>query len=351
MRPSLQPMRHSQITLALALALAAISCRGAETFSGTDITLGTGGHSVGSGGMGNSDGLGSGGDSGGIGGSGGIAGTGGLPAEDARVDSVPPVMPIEDAAVIDLFDLPIEMKAPPDLAREQTPEAPRDVATDPTDVGNAPEPNLIGYWKFDDGMGATTLRDSSGNNNHATVQGTVTWTTGSANLPPLMFPDPAAVVVGSGSATAMGTMLPANSAHQTISVWVNSKTDGEQYILCLWNQTAQNAVALGYHAGQLAVWKWNVSTLVGTTPPTINTWHHVAYTYDGTTHRLYVDGKTPVTSTIPPNTAAVTRTEIGAFSGGTRFNGQLDDLRIYNIALTATQIARLAAGGFTGTGP
>jgi hypothetical protein len=260
-------------------------------------------------------------------------------------------MPIEDAAVIDLFDLPIEMQAPPDLAREQAPEAPSDLPADQADAASPPEPNLIGYWKFDDGVGATTLRDSSGNNNHATVQGTVAWTTGSANLPPLTFPDPAAGVVGSGSATAAGTMVPANGARQTISVWVNSKTGGEQYMLCLWNQTAQHAVAMGFHNGQLAVWKWNVTTLVGTTPPAINTWHHVAYTFDGTTHRLYVDGKTPVTSTIPPNTAAVTRTEIGAYSGGTRFNGQLDDLRIYNIALTPTQIARLAAGGFNATGP
>ncbi len=39
------------------------------------------------------------------------------------------------------------------------------------------------------------------------------------------------------------------------------------------------------------------------TAPAAGGWHHVAYTFDGTTHKLYLDGGTPNTSTTAANTA------------------------------------------------
>jgi hypothetical protein len=40
----------------------------------------------------------------------------------------------------------------------------------------------------------------------------------------------------------------------------------------------------------------------------------------------------------------VTVAEIGSWYGGSAFLGQLDELRVYNVAFSATQIAQLAAG-------
>jgi len=80
------------------------------------------------------------------------------------------------------------------------------------------------------------------------------------------------------------------------------------------------------------------------TPPSTGVWHHVAYTYDGTTHKLYLDGAVVSTSTAAPNAHAVTRAQLGAYNSGSSFNGLLDDIRIYNAPLTATQVATLAAG-------
>jgi hypothetical protein len=89
---------------------------------------------------------------------------------------------------------------------------------------------------------------------------------------------------------------------------------------------------------------WGTTTLAAMAPPALNAWHHVAYTFDGTTHRLYLDEGTPVSGTSAPNASGVTRADLGSWNGVGFLNGGLDELRIYNVALTAAQIAKLAAG-------
>jgi len=77
-----------------------------------------------------------------------------------------------------------------------------------------------------------------------------------------------------------------------------------------------------------------------TTP--LNTWTHVAVTYDGRALRHYLNGALDRTT---PLTCAVTNTSsqplrIGANGGnGEVMNGSIDDVRIYNRALSAAEIA------------
>jgi hypothetical protein len=174
----------------------------------------------------------------------------------------------------------------------------------------------------------------------------VGWTTSSASLKSLQFANKAALVLGAGGyATAGTSSLPANNASQTISAWVNfSSTSADQYVVSLWNPATTQALSMGILSGKLMVWRWGPGPLVSMAPPSTNSWHHVAYTYDGKTHKLYLDGKTPATGTTPANVSPVTVAEIGSWSGEGFFHGQIDELRVYNVALSATQIAQLAAG-------
>ncbi len=80
-------------------------------------------------------------------------------------------------------------------------------------------------------------------------------------------------------------------------------------------------------------------------PPTA--WHHFAYTFDGATHRLYVDGGLRNASNVAPGTEPVTKVELGRWEGkgpGPKeyFKGMLDDVRIYTGALTQEQVKNLA---------
>jgi hypothetical protein len=79
---------------------------------------------------------------------------------------------------------------------------------------------------------------------------------------------------------------------------------------------------------------------------TANTWYHIAVTYDGTYGKIYINGALDVTD--QPYSGYVstdTKMYIGARpsenagqSDGLRFNGAIDEVRIWNYALSSTEI-------------
>jgi hypothetical protein len=82
------------------------------------------------------------------------------------------------------------------------------------------------------------------------------------------------------------------------------------------------------------------SPLYGTVPLTANTWAHVAATYDGATMRLYVNG---VEVSSRAQTGAIATSTNPLQIGGDSFYGQyftglIDEVRIYNQALSVDEI-------------
>ena len=83
-----------------------------------------------------------------------------------------------------------------------------------------------------------------------------------------------------------------------------------------------------------------------------NTWMHVAATYDGVTIRLYIngiqEGSMAASIAIATNSLPLS---IGAQSDGQRFfQGALDQVRVYNRALSADEVAGLVGGSLPPTG-
>ncbi|MBC8471557.1 MAG: DUF5050 domain-containing protein [Planctomycetes bacterium] len=70
-------------------------------------------------------------------------------------------------------------------------------------------------------------------------------------------------------------------------------------------------------------------------------WYHVAGTWDGITQRLYLDG-VEIDNQTPGGVLWGTFSGVHISSGGESLNGLLDDVRIYNRALSAGEIASLA---------
>ena len=71
-------------------------------------------------------------------------------------------------------------------------------------------------------------------------------------------------------------------------------------------------------------------------------WTFIAFTYDGTNSIGYIDNQTAVID--PGGTTEFNRFRIGRNrNGGTYFTGEIDELRIYNRALTASEISSLFA--------
>jgi len=93
-------------------------------------------------------------------------------------------------------------------------------------------------------------------------------------------------------------------------------------------------------------------SLIGQTDVNDNRWHHVAGVYDGTAMRLYIDGKLDISSEASGRIkGASSRVLIGendvettVYGRERSFQGLIDDVRIYNYAITEAEIMGLYAG-------
>jgi hypothetical protein len=82
-------------------------------------------------------------------------------------------------------------------------------------------------------------------------------------------------------------------------------------------------------------------------------WHYAVVTYDGSTVILYIDGQqvaTKSTSGASPETSGTKPVRVGANSRVTPptnfFTGEVDEIRVWNGALTAQEVANANAGTF-----
>ncbi|MDB6015981.1 MAG: Peptidase BlaR1 [Pedosphaera sp.] len=93
-----------------------------------------------------------------------------------------------------------------------------------------------------------------------------------------------------------------------------------------------------------------LAILAGATPVEVNTWYHVAMTYDGKIMKLYVNGN--VDGSMPasgPITVTANPLLIGGDGfGGWDFAGLVDELSLYNRALSAEEIQSIYEAGSAG---
>ena len=135
------------------------------------------------------------------------------------------------------------------------------------------------------------------------------------------------------------------------SMWVKTTDTSTSYLISKADDASTNYEwAVEYNGSQLQLNVFNTSDVVasstGYNTTTINdgNWHHVAFVIvNNTSVSLYIDGGTPATSTSWSGTAASFSipTLIGHFGGipaaTAWWNGSIDQVRIFNTALTAAQ--------------
>lgn len=93
-------------------------------------------------------------------------------------------------------------------------------------------------------------------------------------------------------------------------------------------------------------WYPNTATTVETTGNvlTANVWQHVALTQSGTAYAIYVNGVSVKSgTTVAINASVSVDASVGAYQGAVRFfSGLMDDIRIYDRALDASEVLYLA---------
>lgn len=196
----------------------------------------------------------------------------------------------------------------------------------------------IGYWNFEEGSG-TSAYDKSGNGNTGTLTGN-----------PLRAPGKignALTFNGSSNyVSGTGTSLDGASAG-TISFWMKtSSATADDYVVSFPNISAgTNGFDVRTNTTSMNVFlKTSGSTadLSNSTTFADGKWHYITATYDGATLKSYWDGtlksSSSITGTI--DVQADNEFNFGRFgSFGGHFAGSIDEVKVYNYARSAAQVA------------
>ncbi|MFA7202012.1 MAG: LamG domain-containing protein, partial [Candidatus Paceibacterota bacterium] len=209
---------------------------------------------------------------------------------------------------------------------------------------------LVGYWTFDEGTGTQAL-DSSGNNNTGTLTNSPTWQ--QANNCKVG----GCLLFNYGSYTYVSIPEPVNNSFdfglsQSFSVSIFGKIQNPTTYHSFLGKCGQDNSCPGYefflNSNTLdfrMTWTGGPSYGVDTTASYDigdGGWHHIVAVVDRITSKvfIYVDG---ILRNNGGNISSVgnidnsTNLRIGA-SGAGPWNGPIDDVRIYNRALSAAEV-------------
>jgi chitodextrinase len=204
-----------------------------------------------------------------------------------------------------------------------------------TQNSNPPDPDLVGHWTFDE-MSGTTASDSSGSN-HGTVMNGAVWDAGGQIGGALNFD-------GSNDYVSLPNIINPSTTAFTASAWIYS--DVSTGIRSVLVQEGSNGKKWLYREDGLLT-TFLLGTKLQSTGLIVNgQWNHIAVTYDGTTITLYLNGQSDGATTIGTIESETGGMRIGiAKDGSTMFDGKIDDLRIYDTALSESAITALYNDG------
>lgn len=206
----------------------------------------------------------------------------------------------------------------------------------PTDSGTATGNNgLVAAYGFEETSG-TTVTDASGNSNHGTIKEAVRITTGKYGNALKFDGINDWVTVNDSSSLDLSTDL-------TLEAWVyptslasngtvilKEKSGGAVYNLYAYENN--NVPLSSFNDGSYRI-------ISGIQPLPLNKWTHLVATYDGQYHRLYVDG-TEVAK--KAQSGLIQQGGVLRIGGNSVWNefftGYIDEVRIYNRALTPTEV-------------
>ena len=216
-----------------------------------------------------------------------------------------------------------------------------------TFVSVDPNEGLVARWPLNEGSGGTIV-DAAGNGLDGNLTGAPGWVAGTMGLALALDGTTQYALVPDDPLLDLASQI-------TLSAWIKPSKLGTANVVA--KASFVGTIIPGYELNLSSTGKpfvrFNASDTYrvnGATsyPTTGDTWMHLAATYDGSVIRLYVngalDGSLASTFTISANDEPL---GIGAQSDGNTgrlFQGALDEVRIYDRALSAGAIQALASG-------
>jgi hypothetical protein len=206
---------------------------------------------------------------------------------------------------------------------------------------------LVAHWKMDEGSG-TILADASEYQNNATTVGNPVWITGKIGQALQLDGSSQYATVPNNSSLNPATAI-------TLMAWIKPERLATQYVIKKAILNVRDGYELALSQSGQVFFRINEKTSLNTYrvnsltlyPTDGNTWMHIAATFDGSVLKLYINGN--LEKSLVPDTLVAISTNtsllgIGAQSDGVGiFQGDIDDERIYNTALSASEIFNVIA--------
>ena len=221
-------------------------------------------------------------------------------------------------------------------------ESPWSIIWNFTTVASSPTGSLVAHYKLDEGAGSA-ISDASAYSNNAVAIGNPTWILGKQGQA-LRF-----------NGTSQYGSAPDHQSLDitqqiTIAAWIRPEKLGTQYLVKKADQNSTDGYELSLASNGKLFFRFNQKSSNNTYrldsqinyPTNGNTWMHIAVTYNGTAISLYINGVLNSSKTFSSTRAINTNSlnlDLGAGANGYRgLQGALDDVRIYNVALSPAEI-------------
>jgi hypothetical protein len=201
---------------------------------------------------------------------------------------------------------------------------------------------LVGWWKFDETSG-TVAYDSSGNGNNGNLTGGPTWVTGKI--------DGALSFDGLDDYVSIPATADLDLANLNISAWINTSNYRQNGFI--FEKTSNGQVNSQYnlffeHSSNSL--RWRTTPVSGNYHESrlatniLTSWNFLSASYDGITKKIFLNGNLSksdsFSGTIVQNPNGISL--IGKHPPANYFfNGLIDDVRIYDRALSAEEVQAL----------
>lgn len=210
--------------------------------------------------------------------------------------------------------------------------------------GRPAQKQMTGHWSFDEGD-SDIVKDLSSYGNDGTRYG-ATWTNAGKFRKAMSFDGSSYIAVGDSD-------FSEGAEPFSFSLWMKPSATGTPFF---YGTKSTNSGVVTYYDisnSKTRFGRWGNDILTPTITQSLNEWSHIAYVYDGSTLSAYVNssfaGSTTVTLTTVLNAGY-----IGSAGTSQYFSGLIDEVKIFNYALTHDEIKTEYNSGQTavmGTGP
>ena len=191
-------------------------------------------------------------------------------------------------------------------------------------TGSVPTSGLVAWYPFNG-----NANDASGNG------GTGSVTNASLAFDRFGKANSAYDFDGVSSQISAATMYFAHANQVSVSLWVKTPPQPLRYFaMCsdfgVWTEDSTAGIAISLPGTNSASGRF-----------TTNAWSHIVGTYDSTTIRVYIGGQLRDSVLWAGSLAPLDRNLVFGMFSGAYWQGTLDDVRIYNRAVTPAEVVEL----------